>query len=118
MDHPEKLVTLGTQDEEKQEWTIQRNLQHWVHKRNTNKNRNLWIVHSCFSSSCVPNVTSFSGFSILVCRRPDYTMLQVSLDCPFLFVLEACSIGCTRRRKTRMDNLEKHATLGTQDEEK
>jgi hypothetical protein len=24
--NPEKLATLGTQDEEKQEWTIQRNL--------------------------------------------------------------------------------------------
>jgi hypothetical protein len=34
----------------------------------------LWIVHSC-----VHNVASFSGLSILVC-----TMLQVSLDCPFL----------------------------------
>jgi hypothetical protein len=26
MDIPEKLVTLGTQEEEKQEWKIQRNL--------------------------------------------------------------------------------------------
>jgi hypothetical protein len=26
IDNPEKLVTLGTQEEEKQEWTIQRNL--------------------------------------------------------------------------------------------
>jgi hypothetical protein len=26
MENPEKLATLGTQDEEKQEWTIQRNL--------------------------------------------------------------------------------------------
>jgi hypothetical protein len=32
MDNPEKLVTLSTQEKEKQEWTIQRNLQHWVHK--------------------------------------------------------------------------------------
>jgi hypothetical protein len=37
MDNPEKLATLDTQDEDKQEWTIQRNLQHWVHKTKTNK---------------------------------------------------------------------------------
>jgi hypothetical protein len=47
MDNPEKLPTLGTQDTEwrqtkqinvrenrrgNQEWTTQRNYQHWVHK--------------------------------------------------------------------------------------
>jgi hypothetical protein len=47
MDNPEKLPTLGTQDtgrrktkqinarenrRDNQEWTIQRNYQHWVHK--------------------------------------------------------------------------------------
>ena len=73
MDNPEKIVTLGTQDEDKQEWTIQRNMQHSVHKTKKNKN----------------------GQS-----------------------REAFNIGYTRRRKTRMNILEKHATLGTQDEEK
>jgi hypothetical protein len=51
----------------------------------------LWIVHSCLSSSCVPNVTSFSGFSILVCLFLVYPMLQVSLDFPFLFFLVVCT---------------------------
>ena len=32
MDNPEKLATLGTQGEDKQEWTIQRNWKHWEHK--------------------------------------------------------------------------------------
>ena len=40
MDNPEKLATLGTQDTGRrqtklrgnEEWTIQRNWQHWVHK--------------------------------------------------------------------------------------
>ena len=38
MENPKKLATLGTQDEEKQEYTIQRSLQHWVHKTKKNKN--------------------------------------------------------------------------------
>jgi hypothetical protein len=130
-------LIFGTQDKEKQEWTIQRSFQHWVHKTKKNKNgqsretcnigytrgrkirmvlqvsldfpflyffllctqcyKFLWIVHSCFSSSCVPNVTSFSGLSILVCLG---------------------NIGYTRGRNTRMENPEKLVTLGTQDEEK
>jgi hypothetical protein len=63
---------LGKQDEDKQEWTIQRNTQYLVHKTKKNKN----------------------GQS-----------------------REAFNIGYTRRRKTRMDNPEKLATSGTQDEE-
>jgi hypothetical protein len=68
IDNPEKFVTLGTQDEEKQEWTIQRNLQHWVHK---------------------------TGLSILVFLGFVYPMLQVSLGCPFLFVFVLCT-QCSR----------------------
>jgi hypothetical protein len=109
---------LDTQDEDKQEWTIQRNMQHSVHKTKKNKNgqsreafnigytrrrktrmnilctqcyKFLWIVYSCLSSSCVPNVTSFSELSILVFLGLVYPMLQVS---------------------------EKLITMGTQDEEK
>jgi cbb3-type cytochrome oxidase subunit 3 len=88
---------------------------------------------------------SFSGLSILVFLGLVYPMLQVSLDCLFLFFFvlctqcckllwivyscktktnknrqsrEACNIGYTRRRKTRMDNPEKLVTLGTEDEDK
>jgi hypothetical protein len=70
MDNPEPLATLGTQDTGRrqtkqinvrenrrgnEEWTIQRNYQHWVRP-----------------VSCVPNVASGSGLSIL--------------DCPFGFL--------------------------------
>jgi hypothetical protein len=137
MDNPEKLATLGTQDEDKQEWTIQRNTQYLVHKTKKNKNGH--------------NVACISGLSILVFLRLVYPMLQVSLDGPFLFFFvlctqcckllwivyscfsssvhkrkknkngksrETCNIGYTRRRQTRMDNPEKLVTLGTQDQDK
>jgi hypothetical protein len=60
----------------------------------------LWIVHSCLPLSvvclhyvsCVPNVASFSGLSILHCpsvlfvfvRSLVYSMLPVSLGCTFV----------------------------------
>jgi hypothetical protein len=63
LDYPKKLATLGTQDRTKgrenrrgnQEWTIQRNWQHWVPKISLTFLQ--WLV---------------------------YPMLPVSLDCPFL----------------------------------
>jgi hypothetical protein len=39
MNIPEKLATLGTQDEDKQNKTFQRNWQHWVNKTKTNKTK-------------------------------------------------------------------------------
>jgi hypothetical protein len=54
-----------------------------------------------FGTSCVPNVVSFSGLSILDCPSVlivfvlclVYPMLSVSLDCPFLIAL---SFDCLR----------------------
>ena len=66
----------------------------------------LWIVHSslplsfvCLRSvSCVPNVSSFSGLSILHCPSYlfvfvmclVYPMFPVSLDCPFFIAPQFC----------------------------
>ena len=68
--------------------------------------RFLWIVHYSLPLSfvclhpvsCVPNVASFSGLSILHCPSVFflfilclvYPMLSVSLDCPFLIALQFC----------------------------
>jgi hypothetical protein len=76
----------------------------------------LWIVHSSLPLSfvclrhvsCVPNVASFSGLSILDCPSVlfvfilclVYQMLPVSLDCPFFiapqFCLSSSCVLCTQ----------------------
>jgi hypothetical protein len=76
----------------------------------------LWIVHSwlplsfvCLRPvSCVPNVVSFSGLSILDCPSVlfvfvmclVYQMLPVSLDCPICIAPQLClsssSVLCTK----------------------
>jgi hypothetical protein len=82
MENPEKLVTLGTQDEEKIPLVypmLQVSLDFpflFFFLLCTQCYKFFWIVHSCFSSSCVPNVTSFSGLSILVCLRLVYPLTQ------------------------------------------
>ena len=70
MDNPEKLPTLGTQDTGRrqtkqinvrenrrgnQEWTIQRNYQHWVHKTQDEDQQNKKTRRVFFSVSLVMN---------------------------------------------------------------
>jgi hypothetical protein len=123
MDKPEKLATLDTQDTGQinvreywrgnEEWTSQRNWQHWTHKtqdkytleniEGATKNGQAWLVHSSLSLqfsltcicpvSCVSNVANFTGLSILPCPFNILlrlfvlclvcSMLPVSLACPF-----------------------------------
>jgi hypothetical protein len=94
MDNPETLATLATQDEEKTEGQSTMD--------NPETLRLVWpllpvsldclllIAPSVFSSSCVANAASISGFSIV--------------DCPFGFLFVLCgqctgNIGHTRRRE-------------------
>jgi hypothetical protein len=127
MDNPEKLETFGTQDTGRrqsklrgnQEWTIQRNWQHWVHKTEDP------LSFDCLRPvSCVPNVSSFSGLSILdfplvflvfiLCLV--YQMLPVSLDCPFFIAPQCClSSSCVLCTKCCQFLWIVHSTLGTQD---
>ena len=71
MNIPEKLVTLGTQDTERrpakqinvrenrrgnQEWTIQRNQQHWGHKtqdedKQNKKHSTICVRHHCMQTN-------------------------------------------------------------------
>jgi hypothetical protein len=57
MDNPETLATLDTQDEEKTEGAM----------LTVSLDCPLLIVPSVFSSSCVANVASVSGLSIVDC---------------------------------------------------
>jgi hypothetical protein len=66
--------------------------------------------------SCVPNVASFSGLLVFALFLV-YPMLPVSLDClssPYVLCTQIGNIGYTRH-KTKTNNPEIRATLGTQD---
>jgi hypothetical protein len=73
--NPEKPATLDTQDIRRRQ-TIQRNWQHWVHKKKDEEKQS----SETGNMSCVPNVASFSGlFVFTLCLV--YPMLPGSLDC-------------------------------------
>jgi hypothetical protein len=81
MDNPEKLATLGTQDtgqinvrenrKDNQEWTIQRNWQHWEHKTKTNKRKHntIYVRHHHMQTNT--NIGLFISRSI----RPWYGLV-------------------------------------------
>jgi hypothetical protein len=91
MDNPETLATLTTQDEEKTKEAINNgqsrdtgNIGHTRRRENRKGNVSLdcplLIAPSVFSSSCVANVASVSGLSIV--------------DCPFGFLFVLCGQCC------------------------